>query len=86
MAMGKAVVANDHPEQRTVIADSGGGLCVPYNATAFAAGIVELLMNPTRAKSMGLLGRHYVEKHRSYTVLADYVEQHYRELCAGKLY
>ena len=86
MAMGKAVVANDHPEQRTVIADSGGGLCVPYNETAFAAGIVELLTNPNRAKSMGLLGRRYVEEHRSYAVLADYVEQHYRELCAGKLY
>ncbi len=29
MAMGKAVVANDHPEQKRVIEESGAGYCVP---------------------------------------------------------
>src|SRR5690606_17527731 len=35
MAMGKAVVANDHPEQRLVIEESGAGYCVSWDEAAF---------------------------------------------------
>jgi hypothetical protein len=28
MALGKAVVANDHPDQRMVLEQSGAGICV----------------------------------------------------------
>jgi glycosyltransferase involved in cell wall biosynthesis len=75
LAMGKAVVANDHPEQCQVIAESGGGYCVPYEEQAFADAIVKLLRAPEEARDMGLRGRQYVMKHRSYEVIADLVEQ-----------
>jgi glycosyltransferase involved in cell wall biosynthesis len=84
MAMAKPVVVNDHPEQRQVIAGSGGGICVPYDEAAFADAVVELLTKPSEAKAMGLRGRRYVAECRSYAVLADRVEQCYRQLCTNK--
>jgi len=81
MAMGKPVVVNDHPDQKKVITESGGGICVTYDEHAFAAAIVELLNDPEQARIMGVRGRRYIEQHRSYTVLATQLEQRYRELC-----
>jgi len=81
MAMGKPVVANDHPEQSLIISESGGGICVPYNEKAFATAIVELLNDPARAREMGIKGRHYVEKHRSYSAIAGTVEKDYFRIC-----
>ena len=45
MAMGKAVVANDHPEQRLVISKSKAGICIPYEENAFAEAILYLLIH-----------------------------------------
>lgn len=84
MAMGKAVVANDHPEQRLIIEESGAGICVPYQEKAFADAIVELLRNPDRAKEMGKRGRGYVFKHRSYAKIAALVEERYFLICNSK--
>ena len=75
MAMGKAVVANDHPEQRLVIAQSGGGLCVAWDETAFAQAILRLLRDPALARNMGERGREWVMRHRTYGAIADLVER-----------
>jgi glycosyltransferase involved in cell wall biosynthesis len=75
MAMGKAVVANDHPEQRLVIEQSGAGYCVAWDEGEFARAIVALLSSPDRAREMGERGRRYVTEHRSYARIADLVEQ-----------
>jgi glycosyltransferase involved in cell wall biosynthesis len=75
LALGKAVVANDHPEQRRVLEESGGGICVPYTEAAFGAAIVRLLENPALAREMGERGRRYVRTHRVYRVIADAVEE-----------
>jgi len=75
MAMGKAVVANDHPEQRLVIEESGAGYCVPYEEDAFARAVVALLRSPDTARRMGEQGRKYVVAHRTYPVIADVVER-----------
>jgi glycosyltransferase involved in cell wall biosynthesis len=74
LAMGKAVVANDHPEQRLVIEQSRAGICVPWDEQAFAGAIVELLRSPARRQDMGSRGRDYALRHRSYEVIADTVE------------
>jgi glycosyltransferase involved in cell wall biosynthesis len=79
MAMGKAVVANDHPEQRLVIEESGAGYCVRWDEAEFARAIVALLNAPEQAREMGERGRRYVTEHRSYARIADVVE---RELLA----
>ena len=75
MAMSKAVVANDHPEQRKVINESGGGICVPYDESSFSAAILDLLKSPKKSEEMGRLGRKYVERERSYTVIANRLDR-----------
>jgi len=81
MAMGKAVVANDHPEQSTVISESKGGICVPYEENAFAEAIHYLLIHPDDTKKMGTMGRKYVEEYRSYERIADLVEKTLLQVC-----
>ncbi len=76
MAMGKAVVANDHPEQKRVIEESGAGYCVPYDERAFGDALVALLRNPEIAREMGERGRRYVLEHRSYSTIAETLESH----------
>jgi glycosyltransferase involved in cell wall biosynthesis len=75
MAMGKAVVANDHPEQRLVIEESAAGYCVPYEEQAFAQATSALLRQPELARTLGARGREYAAKHRAYGIIADLVER-----------
>jgi glycosyltransferase involved in cell wall biosynthesis len=84
MALGKAVVANDHPEQKRLIEESGGGLCIAYDEQAFADAIVILLQNPKAAQLMGERGRRYVIEHRSYGVIADAVERRMLDIIADR--
>jgi glycosyltransferase involved in cell wall biosynthesis len=83
MAMGKAVVANTHPEQQLLIEQSGCGYCVPYEENAFADAIVRLLRAPELARAMGERGKRYVIEHRSYGVIASRVEREMLRI-AGK--
>ena len=77
MGMDKPVIGNDIPDQKEVIVDSGGGICVRYDEEEFASAIIELLDNFDKAKEMGKLGYQYVQKNRSYEVLANKLEQRY---------
>jgi glycosyltransferase involved in cell wall biosynthesis len=80
MAMGKAVVANDHPEQSLVISESGAGYCTSWSEPEFSAAIISLLDDPLLAKEMGERGRRYVEAHRTHSGMADVVENQYYKL------
>jgi len=84
MALGKAVVANDHPEQKRLIEASGGGLCVAYDEQAFADAIATLLQNPKTAQYMGERGRRYAIEHRSYAVIADALERRMQEIIVDR--
>lgn len=77
MALGRPVVANDHPEQHLVLTESGGGLSVPYDEDAFADAIVSLLEDPQGARRMGRDGQRYVMAHRAYSAIADRVQATY---------
>jgi glycosyltransferase involved in cell wall biosynthesis len=83
MAMGKAVVANTHPEQQLLIDQSGCGYCVPYNEDAFADAVVKLLRAPELARAMGERGRRYIVEHRSYGVIANNVESAMLRVAGG---
>jgi glycosyltransferase involved in cell wall biosynthesis len=84
MAMGKAVVANDHPEQRLVLEQSGAGYCVPYEEEAFATAIIKILTQPELAHAMGVRGRQYALQYRTYPKIADIVEQQFRQVIAAE--
>jgi glycosyltransferase involved in cell wall biosynthesis len=75
MALGRPVVANDHPEQKLIIEQSRAGICVPWDEDAFARAIVELLQNPESARKMGQRGPGYVAQHREYGMIAELVER-----------
>jgi glycosyltransferase involved in cell wall biosynthesis len=83
MATGKAVVANEHPEQALIIRESGAGYCVPWDEEAFATAIVKLIRDAPLARRMGDLGRKYVQTHRTYTVIADQVERELLRIAAA---
>jgi glycosyltransferase involved in cell wall biosynthesis len=75
MAMGKASVANDHPEQKVILAESKAGICVPYNETAFAEAILYIINNQHIANEMGKKGRQYIKKKRNYKKTSSDVEK-----------
>jgi glycosyltransferase involved in cell wall biosynthesis len=79
MALGKPVVANDHPEQADVLRESGAGIVCSWNEQEFAAAIVELLKDPDRCKRMGAAGRRYVAEHRTHWAMVELVAGRYRK-------
>ncbi|MGD2076604.1 MAG: glycosyltransferase, partial [Gammaproteobacteria bacterium] len=80
LALGKPVVANDHPDQARVLAESGAGIAVPYEPQAFASAVLELLNDDTRAKAMARRGPDYVRRNRSYELLSKALEERYLRL------
>ena len=79
-ALARPVVANEHPEQSTILSASGGGICVRWSAEDFASAIVELLRDPARADAMGAAGRTWVAQNRTYDHIADKVAPHYLQV------
>ena len=77
MALGKATVANDHPEQSLVVDESGCGICCSWDEEAFASAILELLSDPARREAMGRAGRAYVEEYRTHSTLTARVLEVY---------
>jgi glycosyltransferase involved in cell wall biosynthesis len=85
MAMGKACVVNDHPEQKKIIAESGGGLCVPYEEDQFANAIMELLRKPEDAAEMGRKGYIYVSQNKNYSSILKIFENTAMIVCKGNV-
>jgi glycosyltransferase involved in cell wall biosynthesis len=79
LALGVPVLGNDNPDQAQLIAASGGGLCVPYTPTDFAAAAARMLADPEawREAAAGR-GREYVAVERGYAGLAARVAEVYR--------
>ena len=83
LAMGRPVVASDHPDQRRVIEESGAGLLAPLTADGFADAILALLADPASAEAMGAKGPPWVAAHRDYAVLSEMVAAVYDRLLGG---
>jgi glycosyltransferase involved in cell wall biosynthesis len=80
MAMAKCIVANEHPEQCEVLADSGVGRCIPWSEQAFADEVCRLLDDPEAARRAAARGPDWVRVHRTYDVIAGLVETRYATL------
>lgn len=76
LGMCKPVVANQEIyDQKKVISESKGGICVPYSEKDFANAIIYLIKNEDKAREMGIKGSNYIETHRCYKVLAGEAEE-----------
>lgn len=84
LALGKAVVANDHPEQSQILKESGAGLCVPWSARAFGKAISELLINQECTESMAKLGPPWVRDNRLYGHIEDIVRKKYQQILSDR--
>ena len=80
MALGKAVVANDHPEQKEILQECRAGLCVSWNEEEFADAIIFLINNPEEAVKMGNTGQNYITAKRNYNILASIVDEKLSEI------
>jgi glycosyltransferase involved in cell wall biosynthesis len=80
LAYGLPVIANDQPEQAYLLGATGGGLCVALSAEGFAQGILELLADPDRARTMSVAGRAAIAQLRSYDVIGAQLAARYRQL------
>ena len=83
LAMGRPVVANDHPDQMHVLHASGAGLVAPLSPRGFADAIDQLLADPAAAEAMGERGPAWVAANRSYDVLSTRVFAAYTSLLRG---
>lgn len=84
LALGRPVVANDHPEQSVVLAESGAGYCVEWSSAHFADAMLKLLADPAGAEAMGACGPRWVAANRSYDRIADRVMEKYLEIVGAE--
>jgi glycosyltransferase involved in cell wall biosynthesis len=84
LALGIPGVANDIPDQRQVIDESGAGLCVPMESTAFAEAVLRLLRDHELAATLSARGPAYVRSHRTYDILGRAVAATYRRVLAPR--
>lgn len=80
MAQGVPCVANDNPDQRLALEQSGAGFCVPMEVEAFAQASLRILRDADLASRLGEGGPPWIARHRSYPVLAARVAAVYRRL------
>lgn len=81
LALGRPVVANWHPEQRAILRESRGGVCVPWGAKHFARAVRWLMQHSDeQLKLMGDRGRSWAYQHRTYSKIASDVERMYLSL------
>jgi glycosyltransferase involved in cell wall biosynthesis len=66
LALGRPVVASNHPDQIEIIESSGAGLCTELTAEAFATSATVLLRDRLAAEEMGRRGPLWVRTNRSY--------------------
>jgi glycosyltransferase involved in cell wall biosynthesis len=83
LALGIPSVANDIPDQKRVIAESGAGLCVTMEARPFAAAVLKLLNDGVLAAGLALRGPPYVKTHRTYDILGNNVAKTYKKILTG---
>lgn len=85
MALAMPVVANDHPEQRSILREARAGVCVPWAPRHFARGVRWLMsLSAAERAAMGARGRAWVEGNRTYARIGDEVERTCLDVIARK--
>ena len=77
LGMGIPVVGNKLPDQKRIIEESGGGICVDYDINIFSKAIVSLLRAPIELTNMGKRSMEYIREKHSYKLMAKDIEKEY---------
>ena len=80
LALGVPVVGNDNPDQKLMLDEGGGGLCVPLTAANFAHAVCRLLADEPLRRAMACSGQRYVRARRGYALLAQTLANKYVDL------
>ena len=80
LALGRPVVANEHPDQSVTLMESGAGKSVQWDAHSFAQAIIYLLSHSEEAEAMARLGPQWVEDNRRYDYIAKTVFKQYKKM------
>jgi glycosyltransferase involved in cell wall biosynthesis len=81
LAVGVPVVANNHPEQRSVLRACKAGVCVPWGARYFSRAVMWLTRHSGSERYlMGQRGRVWVLQNRTYERIAANLERTYVSL------
>jgi glycosyltransferase involved in cell wall biosynthesis len=82
LALGIPVVANDQPEQKRVIEESGAGFCCDFDHASVVSAIRQVLTHPEIADRMHASGPRYITAERGYDRIAERVSKVYRRYAA----
>lgn len=80
LALGLPCVGNDIPDQKKVLDESGGGLCVPMEPRATAEACLKILNDSAMSAEMSSKGPNWVRENRSYPAIASKVAVKYSEI------
>ena len=81
LAVGLPVIASaEIDDQRKVVTESGGGVCVSFDAKECALAICQLFSDDSRLHQLKMAGPPYVSAHRSYAILAEQVIRVYQKI------
>ncbi len=86
MAMGKVVVATNIGGISEIVVDKTTGyLCPPMDSETLANTVIDLLRDPAKMRTVGMLGRERVKKHFTLDQMAQKTERIYDNLVLEKL-
>lgn len=83
MAVGTPAVVTEGVGVASIVAQSGGGRVVPYNAQALAASLVELCQDKQLRSALGAAGYRAVNKELSWAKVGKQFEHLYAALTTG---
>jgi len=78
MGQGIPVVGNNLPEQKRILSESQGGICVNYDKQEFINAISFLIENPDERDRMASSARKYILSNHTYDIIADRIDNMYR--------
>jgi len=71
LVCGIPVLANELPIQKTILDESGGGLCIEYDDKKLTEGIKWFFQHPAESVKMGESGRDYIRTHWTFEAMAN---------------
>jgi len=79
LSLGIPVVSNKEIyDQDRIVTESNGGISVKYKRSSFSKAIIRLIKNPASAKQMGLKGKSWIIKNRTFERTAELIEAKFK--------